>query len=214
MLATTKNFFSAVVALIKLGRDKNRTDQIFRLVDSLPRRKAEAALAAMRLNPHVAEVLSSRPRMTRLPPIAELEACPEGSLGRAVAQFFRENRLDPDIFPDYATGDELEYIKHFMSQTHDVRHVLLGYGSDPLNEIKVQAFDAAQFALPLPPILIAMTLLEAAIKKPDEIVPRLEAITEGFSRGRRARNMFGVDVNAMIREPLASVRERYDLVAS
>ncbi len=213
MFRTARNFFSAVVALIKLGRDHNRTDQIFRLVDSLPRHKADAALAAMRRNAHVAAVLATRPPMTRLPSMEVLESCAEGSLGRAVARFFRENHLDPDIFPDYETSDELEYIKHFMSQTHDVRHVLLGYGSDPLNEIKVQAFDAAQFGLPLPPILIAMTLLEAAIKKPDEIVTRLEAVTEGFSRGRSATNMFGVDVNAMIEEPLQDVRRRYGLAA-
>jgi ubiquinone biosynthesis protein COQ4 len=213
MLKTAMNLFSAIVALVKLGRDPNRTDQIFRLVDSLPRSKADAALAAMRKNPHVDAVLTSRPRMTRLPSMQVLEACPEGSLGRAVATFFRDNNLDPDIFPDYATDDELEYIKHFMSQTHDVRHVLLGYGSDPINEIRIQAFDAAQFGLPLPPILIAMTLLEAAVKKPDEIVPRLDAITEGFRRGRVAANMFGVDVNAMIGEPLESVRSRFGLVA-
>lgn len=60
--------------------------------------------------------------------IEKLRSLPEGTFGRAWADFLDRNNLEP-----LTTGLR-------RKQLHDGIHVLTGYGSDPIGEAEVQAF--------------------------------------------------------------------------
>jgi ubiquinone biosynthesis protein COQ4 len=60
--------------------------------------------------------------------IETLRAMPEGSFGRAWAEFLDANHLDPLV-----SGPR-------RKQLHDGVHILTGYGSDLMGEAQVQAF--------------------------------------------------------------------------
>ena len=60
--------------------------------------------------------------------LATLRSLPEGTFGRAWANFLDQHGLSP-----LSTGS-----RH--KQLHDGIHVLTGYGSDPIGEAEVQAF--------------------------------------------------------------------------
>ncbi|QMW24308.1 Coq4 family protein [Sandaracinobacteroides saxicola] len=96
-------------------------------------------------------------------------------------------------------------------QTHDLHHVLTGYTTHPLHELALQAFQLAQMDYPYAAMTLSVVMGHATLVDPALIQPAMDAITDGWAFGRRARSIQFIDFERRIDEPLAALRAEYGL---
>lgn len=158
--------------------------------------------------------------------LASFDHCAPGTLGHAYRAFMVDNDLVEElaagyrIFHDRLRADgqlarmppELEYKVLRGFQTHDLHHVLTGYPATPLGELAVQAFGLAQLDFPYAAMWIAVVTAHMALVDPYLIKPAMDAITDGWSYGRSARNIQFVKFELSLDEPLDHMRMNYGLV--
>ena len=147
-----------------------------------------------------------------------LESCPEGSVGRKVLEMYQDNGWP---FPGQPHGVPE------ATTVHDWVHVLAGYAPTPKGEVQVNAFISACSPDPrlFGTVILALGLYEAgAFKLP--IFPHApeggvmeqpgaaEGLADAIRRGLATNTdvMFGIDHWAIADEPVAELRERYNIV--
>ena len=94
-----------------------------------------------------------------------------------------------------------------LRDTHDLLHILTGYGRDALGEQCVLAFTYAQNRnLGVGFIAYAGGLeLKYRVAKS---APIMKAVHEGYRIGNAAKNIVHEDIAALLREPLVNARKR------
>jgi ubiquinone biosynthesis protein COQ4 len=200
----------AVGAFVKLATDLGRLNEVFSLADGLA---DPVNLGAVR--DHVARdgvgAAALRERSRVRVDIASLRALPPGTLGRAFAEHMIANDLDPAAIPTLPDGDELAYIRAHLYETHDLWHVVTGFGTDVPGELGLQAFYSAQLPGKLPTAILAAAFVNTLVKHFEERDARLQQIVRGFVLGRRARQLFGVRWDELWSTPLVEVRRLLDV---
>jgi len=209
MQQAIKSFFGRVKghwAGIQLLRDPSKLDQVFEIDAAIPNHDAVLKLITetVQKTETGAIALADKPRLAV--DLAALRALPEGTFGRAVAEYFDANKLDPRAIPTLKANDDVTWTKAHLYETHDVWHVATGFSTDIAGELGLQAFYAAQLPGRLPQILLAGGLLQAAFWAQDDFRPRLAAIVRGWELGSRSKPLFGVRWDALWSAPLADVR--------
>jgi ubiquinone biosynthesis protein Coq4 len=169
-------------------------------------------------NPDATAMLGER-YLSPPPDLDALAALPEGTLGRAFARYMHDNELDPKLLRESAfieahhkRGDEIGYLTERGFQLHDMFHVLTGYDTSPLGEIRVVSFTVAQTPSPYPALVIATRVMQASLHKPQFLPPLLDAVAEGWSLGRRAKSLIPVRWEDHWEAPLTELRAEYDLL--
>src|SRR5512142_3154419 len=112
----------ATVSFVRLSKDLNRLDEVFKYAETLhdPKVYAEGVAYHMTL-PGGPEVLEKKPRLGRLEFDALLKY-PEGSLGHEFAKHMRAANLDPAAIPTLDAKTPGEYVFAHYYETHDVWH--------------------------------------------------------------------------------------------
>lgn len=197
----------ALWSFVDLVRHPDHLDRVFEISDRMVKRRTEV-LDVMRdqfrRDPTGAAALRDKPRIhVNLDELAKL---PEGTLGRTFADHMRANGLDPKSIPTLAAGDELEFIRAHLYETHDVWHAVTGFDTDVAGELGLQAFYAAQAPGGLPWMLMAMGFLNTALYAMDDRERRLDAISRGWEMGRAAKPLFGVRWDQLWSAPIEEVR--------
>ena len=103
------------------------------------------------------------------------------------------------------------YLAERGFQLHDLFHVLTGYDTTPLGEVRVVSFTVAQTPAPYPAMIIASRPLQMVLYKPELLPAVMDAITDGWSLGRRAKPLISVHWEEFWDRPLSELREEYDL---
>jgi ubiquinone biosynthesis protein Coq4 len=181
----------------------------------------EAALAgfdALALGDPQAEAMLKDRYLSPSPDIEKLSGLPDGSLGREFARYLTDNDLDANLLRESAfigahraRGDDIGYLAERGFQLHDVFHVLTGFDTTPLGEVRVVSFTVAQTPAPYPAMIIATRPLQMVLYKPELLPVVMDAITEGWALGRRARSLMAVHWEEYWESPLAELREEYGL---
>ena len=147
-----------------------------------------------------------------------LAAMPEGSLGRAYLEYLGpDEMMSPQVFLDAARVDELGrrfgwsddhvWFMKRMSNSHDVFHVVSGYGTDLVGEAGVIAFTYGQ--LPIPSLLLAIGALSAL--DPTDPVGWSRFLRAAYRRGRDMESLSCVDYESWFERPLEELREHVGL---
>lgn len=151
-----------------------------------------------------------------------LELAP-GSLGLAWGRFMVENGLEERLAEGYRQLHEqfrndgrlarmpavLQYKVLRGYQTHDLHHVLTGAPATPLGELALQAFQLAQMNYPYAAMWIAVVTGHMALVDPLLTQPAMDAITEGWARGREARSIQFVKFEHRLTQDLEQLRREY-----
>lgn len=162
-------------------------------------------------SPFTQGVLDMREQSFSVLDLARLDRYPNGTFGRAFAQFMRRNRLDPlnlsdrtrPLFDRYPVS--IRYVR-----VHDMFHVLLGFETDMIGELGVYAFIGEQG--------YNHTLDRAA--RAARRVGRLmfwarrrirDAEARGEALGRHAPPLIAQPLEAMLDRPLEEVRREVGL---
>ena len=87
--------------------------------------------------------------------LQRLRLLPEGSLGRCYADQLIRQGITPDTLIDSSpVTNAQEFVVHRLKETHDIIHVLTGFGIDGASELGLQGFNLAQNRSPLAVMLI------------------------------------------------------------
>ena len=166
----------------------------------------------------VAQQMLEERYLSPAPDVDALMKLPEGTLGRAYAQYYVDNELDPSQLRESAfieahkkRGEDVGYLAHRGYQLHDLFHVLTGYDTTPLGEVRVVSFTVAQTMAPYPALIIGTRPLQAALYKPQLLPVLMDAISEGWTLGRKAKALLPVRWEEYFQRPLDELRREYDL---
>jgi ubiquinone biosynthesis protein COQ4 len=157
--------------------------------------------------------------------LASLAQYESGTLGHAYHGFMVSNDLMERLAQGYREFHEqlealgkLDAMPPVMKykvlrgfQTHDLHHVLTGYPATPFGELALQAFQLAQMDFPYSAMWIAVITGHMALVDPLMIKPAMDAITDGWALGRRARSIQFVKFETMLDRPIVDLRREYRL---
>ena len=212
-LASASNFYTyGIDKLFNDWWEHAPADAVAKYVEAIESHPEQGPLAAARW---YAEPLS----------LKALEGHAPGTLGHAYLAFMADNNLIERLALGYREFHEelaasgkldnlppvLEYKVLRGFQTHDLHHVLTGCPPTPFGELKIQAFGLAQMDFPYAAMWIAVVTAHMTLVDPYLIKPAMDAITEGWSLGRRARSIQFVAFENMLDRPLDEVRREYGL---
>ncbi|PTL75884.1 Coq4 family protein [Vitiosangium sp. GDMCC 1.1324] len=199
----------AVVSLIK---DSDRLDQVFELVDAVNAQPdaARRLMETVAQDSQLAHAVLKRPRLGRVDMDA-LAQLPEGTLGRAFVGFLRQNGLDPNALPVREADDAVSYLQAHLLETHDLWHVVTGFGPDPVDELGLQAFYLAQNHSRVALSIIMTGVISTFLHRFDRHEAMMTRVTRGWLLGRRAKRLIGTDWKQLMDRPLEEVRTMFGL---
>lgn len=201
----------ALRALGALSKDPDDLPQVFTIIDNLPGHAPQRMLARMRTTEDGRRLLATKPDLgARLADRDALGALPEGTLGRAYLALVERAGITPQGIVDASlaggtSGEtlsvDMRFVRDRMRDTHDLWHVVSGYGVDLVGESALLSFSYAQTKNPG----VGLVVLLAIVKGIPKIWP---ALREGYRRGARAEWLPGIAWEALLDRPLDEVRAR------
>jgi ubiquinone biosynthesis protein COQ4 len=208
-IRSVKRVVEAATALRNVLRDPDDTKQFFRFIEALGSRAPAGFTARFAFSRPGARLLAERPNiLDRLQDRAWLASLPPTSLGRAYLDFMQRDGLTPEFLVTASEvetdaspiPDEADYIGRRMRDTHDLWHVVTGYGGDLLGEGAVLTFTFAQTMN----VGIGVFAGIAALLADEPEARRL--LLDAFARGLRAGWLPAVEWEELLSQDLDTVR--------
>ncbi|WP_373472480.1 Coq4 family protein [Sphingorhabdus lacus] len=201
----------------KLIADKEDTEHVFHIIAALRGSKFRKIASTFWHSEKGQRILASNQRLIDvLDDHDSIKKLPAGTVGRAYVDFMEREGLS-------AAGLEAEYAKFTdagvryedgidrygdrLRDTHDMLHVLTGYGRDALGEQCVLAFTYAQNRN-LGVGFIAYAGGFELKRRVARSAPIMKAVHEGYHIGNAAKNIVHEDIVELLKEPLADARKR------
>lgn len=143
--------------------------------------------------------------------LMELKKLPNNTLGYLYAEHMIQNQLKP--LESTSSESDHQYLDRHLTETHDLWHVLTGSKTDIFGEIQLEAFYVAQFEISRFWLsLLAKNLLKAVAYDIEISTQYMEALTRGWSMGRNAKPLFGINWNRLWEIPLEDLRSSLNIV--
>ncbi len=204
----------ALKALRTLFRNGEDTRQVFLIVEALRGKSGTRAFERFRKTEIGQTVLRERRvLLDRLTDKSALAAMPEGSLGRTYHDFMSVENLTADGLVEAsmtgkarAMSEEERIFGARSRDSHDLQHVVTGYGRDGLGEICLLAFGYAKNRNRGIGLIALAGMFRAARMLPDQ--PIKKAVYEAYRHGKQAQWMQAQDWETMLPLPLEEVRRR------
>lgn len=209
--------FKALGHFRKLIADKEDTEQVFHIFEALPRKsflpeaqafcESEQGQRLMREEVFLAPILDDHETLKKLP---------AGTVGRAYVDFMESEGLSAAGLvaesEKMRTGrplyrDQIQWYGDRLRDTHDMLHVLTGYGRDALGEQCVLAFTWGQNRN-LGNIFIAYAGGLELKRRVKADAPIFAALKEGRLCGGAAKKLHHESILDLLREPLSAARQR------
>ncbi len=208
--------FHALVSVVKLILNKEDTRQVFETITALSGGSTKRLFERFLGTETGRKVISGEVDMVALLGDRErLRKLPEGSFGRSYLAFMEQEglsieglmvaaeeadiRLDEETqFPEFARTFQ------YLDATHDLWHVVTGYGRDALGELCNLEYTYKQTGNSGLPLIIWVGRIAQKLERPD--LPIAKAIAEAQRMGERAEWIMGRDVEALLPLPLDEVR--------
>lgn len=210
--------FKALGHFRKLIADKEDTEQVFHIFESLPRKGFVTDAKAFIDSAHGQHLMASEPYLPDiLDDHATLKQLPAGSVGRAYVDFMeREGLSAAGLVAESAKmgrpryDDQLQWYADRLRDTHDLFHVLTGYGRDALGEQCVLGFTYGQNRN-LGNFFIAYLGGLELKRRIKSDAPVIGAIRQGQRHGTVAQSIMQQDIRALLAEPLEAARARMNI---
>ncbi|MBS0255720.1 MAG: hypothetical protein JSS36_11065 [Proteobacteria bacterium] len=200
-----------------LIKDKENTEEVFHIFEALPWKGVIDAATAFLRSERGQAIRASEPYLPDiLDDHAALRAMPAGSLAHAYCDFMEAEGLSAkglvDEFDKFKAKrielhDQVEWYFERMRDTHDLAHVLTGFGRDALGEQCVLAFTYGQ--QPSPAHLFIGYAGAIEIKRGLKVkAPVLRAVREGQKMGKACPRLCELPIRELLPLPIAEVRAR------
>jgi ubiquinone biosynthesis protein Coq4 len=177
------HILKAVRGFIAFASNPNQTEAVFDMADGLrPTDLYQQFIEYAHSQPAVAQIIQER----YFAPTADLEQLlnyPQGSLGYHYAAEMKRAGLQPGFYRNIAIEYDYSYIAMRMRQTHDVWHIITGFGTDLAGEVGLQAFSLAQLRSPLA-VAIMAAAIAYSLKSSSPLSPLVESMQQGWEWGK------------------------------
>ena len=204
----------------KLLQDKERTEEVFPIFEALPWRGLYRAATAF-LTSEVGRSIrrSELSLATILDDHDALRRTPAGSLAHAYCDFMESEGLTAqglaDDFAKFAAtrpvyNDQLRWYVHRLRDSHDLQHVLTGFGRDALGEQCVLAFTHGQQPSPAHLFLAYAAGLET-IRRVRAPALVLRAVREAQRMGRACPRIAELPVRQLLSMQLDDARRMLNI---
>jgi ubiquinone biosynthesis protein COQ4 len=198
----------------KLMQDKEDTAAVFKIFESLPSKDFLPRIASLVLSDKGEELRKAEPWLPEvLDDHAALRRTPKGSLAHAYCDFMEAEGLSAAglVAESERSGrprfpDLVEWYINRSRDTHDLFHILTGYGRDALGEASVLLFTHGQ--MPSQGHLLIGYAGAANIKKMAKgtKAPVFGAVREAHRTGKGAPQLIAQPIRELLARPLAEVR--------
>jgi len=133
-----------------------------------------------------------------------------GTLGWVFAAHCAKRAIDPNLV-SLPANDDADFVMAHLFESHDVWHVVTGWGNDELGEVGLGGFYLAQLGLPLIALMLVLILINTITRRPTTLRARMDALVAGYQMGRSAQPLFGLRWNEMWEKPIAEIRQELQL---
>jgi len=213
-----RDWGKALTALRRLLNNKEDTSQVFEIMRALSGRSGPDGYHRLLATPQGGRLAYERVELVqRLMDRTWVESFAPGTLGAAYAEFTaRENLSAEGLAEESRKGmaagaveisHPYAWFGRRIRDSHDLWHLLTGYGRDGLGEACLVAFSFAQTRS----LGWAFIALGAMVRAGNTGLPVRRAILEGYMRGRSAAWLPGEDYEQLMAEPLEAARARLNL---
>jgi len=202
-----------------LMKDKEDTSLVFKIYESLPSKNFMPRVQNLTLSEHGEALRLSEPSLPEiLDDHAALRKTPKGSLGHAYCDFMEGEGLtaaglvaESDRLGRSKYDDLVQWFGDRSRDTHDLFHVLTGYGRDALGEQCVLLFTHGQS--PTQGHLLIGYAGSANIKKMvwRSKAPVMGAVREAKATGRGAPPMIEQPIRELLNQPVDEVRKALNI---
>ena len=215
------NFPKAWHHFKELIKDKENTAEVAPIFEALPWRGAYRAAVAFLSTERGQQIRRSEPSLVAiLDDHAGLRKLPAGSLAHVYCDFMEREGLSAQGLvdelnkyrkPEQYFADQVDWYFRRIRDTHDLMHILSGFGRDALGEQCVLAFTYGQ-----QPALAHLFLGYAGaleIKKRMTVkVPVLRAVREAQRMGKVCPRIIEQPILELLARPLDEVRAEFGIV--
>ncbi len=205
----------------ELIKDKENTAEVFPIFEALPWRGVYTAAVAFLSSERGQAIRASEPSLVDiLDDHAALRKLPKGTLAHAYCDFMEReglsaqglvDELDRYRKPDQYFNDQVDWYFRRMRDTHDLMHILTGFGRDALGEQCVLAFTYSQ-----QPALAHLFLGYAGaleIKKRATVkVPVLRSVREAQRMGKACPRLVEQPILELLATPVDELRKQLGIV--
>lgn len=189
------------------------TSQVFKIIRALEGNSGERQFEKFLRSENGPTILAeNRSLVDRLSDREYLESLPAGTLGRIYAEFTVREEISPDGLVEASESvphknEDLLCPRRVlfgtrMRDSHDLWHVVTGYGRDLIGEGALLAFTYRQIRNRGIGFIVFVAYLKAGRLYPEQRV----MIRDGFRRSGRAEWLPGADWEALLERPLEEVR--------
>ncbi|MDS3862349.1 Coq4 family protein [Thermosynechococcaceae cyanobacterium BACA0444] len=200
-----EDLMKSAVGVFGLIQDSTSLKSVFDINDALRNTEAmQACVDYLQSIPEVAALIDER-YVAPQPDMPALLQLPPESLGYQYASMLTNAGFDPNFYRVVPTTEVLDYIRLRVRQTHDIWHIVTGWGTDELGELALQAFGFAQMHYPSA-ILILVAGVMSAIKHPEDLDQRVQTIYQGYEMGRQVGPFLGQKWEAAWEKPVTQWR--------
>jgi ubiquinone biosynthesis protein Coq4 len=191
--------YGDVLGVGKLSKQLNDASTLEELVNFL------------RQIPQCERAFKERPLLGNLD-LSQLHQLPKNTLGYLYSDHMLKNNLKPIPVNKMECSDS-SYLNIHIAETHDIWHIVTGCGIDKPGEVKVEAFYVAQLLYRdrLFLSLLSKNLLKTAIQEIELCEVIMDALTEGWIMGKKAKPLFGIEWNSLWEKPLEDIRMSLDI---
>src|SRR5690554_373521 len=195
--------------------DKEDTAEVFHIIEALSGKSMIRNARHFLKSPHARELMERNVNLVAmLDDHDRLRELPADSLGQAYVRFMEKEGLtaaglaaESERFqPNYEKrNDVTEWFGYRMRDTHDLLHVLTGYGRDALGEQCVLAFTYSQNPN-LGVLFIAYAGALEVKKQTRSEAPVLRFVREGQRLGKAAKRLAYFDIEKLLAMPIDEAR--------
>lgn len=205
-----RNNLRSIYAAFMLGRRPDQVKYVFMMGDSQDN-IAEGARARREISDPFAnaalEAMWQRRYCAPRYEVDELLDLPAHTLGGAYARHMKACKLRPDFFEDVPPRHCMHFLRLRLRQTHDIWHVLAGFGTDEFGEVGLQGFYFAQFTNGQSALILASAVLKSVLRgRFGDLELHLDAFCEGYRNGKLAASLLAVEWERMWDRDLAALR--------
>ena len=200
--------------------DKEDTAEVFHIIEALNGSSTRRDLLKFTRSPNYQAL---RERKAFLPDIlddhAPLKALPKGTVGRTYVDFMEREGLTAHGLVNESLeqrqhhkqyDDDLLWYTNRLRDTHDMYHILTGYGRDALGEASLLGFTHGQHGGMGISFIAFMGARQIAKEAPRGARVR-ESLAEGRRNGKIAKRIIELDIETILDKPLADVREQLNI---
>lgn len=204
----------------KLLADKEDTAQVFHIIEALNGDANRKDFQRFMQSENAARLMKER---KFLPDIlddhAPLKALPLGTVGRTYVDFMEREGLTANGLVQESMvqrehhqkfDDDLFWYANRLRDTHDMYHVLTGYGRDALGEDALLGYTHGQHGGFGIRFIAFMGNREIAKAAPHEARVK-DVLAEGRRNGKAAKHIVDQDIETLLDQPLDEVRERLNI---